>query len=351
MSARIRLLSGKSRPSSRRNSARPHGQDAGPRARVRRPSGCGCLRGCQHPQATGGGVEFDGKHSSGVLASSFVRAKLLREEGGALTFDAKEIVAEQQRTARLELVHGFDRFQTLAVVPAGPRMLRSHCTDRNGDGPRYRNRDGCFGAATGPSRWAMRLVLVTNAHVVSPSGRPFPGALLPGEVVANFQVAGAQNQARRYRLVIARRTTGLRRSSTCERRPRRHRFDSRRKLSRTSIPATAALHHRSSGWPGSRVFLAGQQAARVQRQIAALPHPDRRRKLRKPGVRRCVARCRASPCRGWQAGETRWATWHVQSERGHCDSGAPSRSEHDRGADRVIDRRQARSLMEQDGRQ
>jgi V8-like Glu-specific endopeptidase len=37
-------------------------------------------------------------------------------------------------------------------------------------------------------------LLVTNAHVVSPPTRPYPGAVLPSDAVANFQVAGTRSR-------------------------------------------------------------------------------------------------------------------------------------------------------------
>jgi hypothetical protein len=122
-----------------------------------------------------------------------LRARLLRDEGGAITFQTKDIAAEQQRAAQLELVHGFDRFQTLQWYRQGleccSAVARIETESGRGIGTGWlvRGGDWPISASDGP-------LLVTNAHVVSPPDRPFPGALRPGDVVANFQVAGTRSR-------------------------------------------------------------------------------------------------------------------------------------------------------------
>ena len=127
-----------------------------------------------------------------------LKAKILLEAGGELTFETKDIAKEQQRVARLELVHGFDRFQTLQWYRQGLEccgaVARIETETGRGIGTGWFSRGG---------DWPERLrqlrqvdvdaaLLVTNAHVVSPADRPFPGALPPGDVIVNFQVAGVK---------------------------------------------------------------------------------------------------------------------------------------------------------------
>jgi hypothetical protein len=127
----------------------------------------------------------------GASILPLLRAKLLQEEGGALTFDTKEIAAERQRAAKLELVHGFDRFQTLQWYRQGleccSAVARIETESGRGIGTGWLLRGGDWSPVLADAP-----LLVTNAHVVSPADHPFPGALLPGDVVANFQVAGAR---------------------------------------------------------------------------------------------------------------------------------------------------------------
>jgi tetratricopeptide (TPR) repeat protein len=127
----------------------------------------------------------------GASILPLLRSRLLLEEGGALTFTAKDIALEQESAAGLERVHGFDRFQTLQWYRQGleccSAIARIETESGRGLGTGWLLRGG---------DWFQQLadapVLVTNAHVVSPADRPFPGALRPAYVVANFQVAGVR---------------------------------------------------------------------------------------------------------------------------------------------------------------
>jgi hypothetical protein len=122
-----------------------------------------------------------------------LRSRLLLEEGGALTFKAKDVAIEQQSAARLERVHGFDRFQTLQWYRQGleccSAIARIETESGRGIGTGWLLQGGDWlqPASDAP-------LLVTNAHVVSPADRPFPGALRPADAVANFQVAGVRTR-------------------------------------------------------------------------------------------------------------------------------------------------------------
>ena len=118
-----------------------------------------------------------------------LRARLLREAGSDLTLEARDIAGERQRAGKLEIVHGFDRFQTLQWYRSG-----LECCDSIARIESYNGR----GIATG---WLVRAgdvlqnggdhpVLVTNAHVIRPADGRDSQALLPDEAVANFEVLG-----------------------------------------------------------------------------------------------------------------------------------------------------------------
>jgi hypothetical protein len=120
------------------------------------------------------------------------RARLLHDAGEPLTFDAASLADERARVARLEVVHGFDRFQTLQWYRRGldccSAVARLETETGRGFGTGWLLAGGDW-----PHRTDSAL-LVTNAHVVSPADHPFPGALLPGEAIANFQVAGTRSR-------------------------------------------------------------------------------------------------------------------------------------------------------------
>jgi hypothetical protein len=122
----------------------------------------------------------------------FLRAKLLVEAGGSLTFTPGRLSKERASAERLELVHGVDRFQTLKWYRQGleccSAIARIETESGRGMGTGWLVRAGdCFSEFKGR---ADEPLLVTNAHVVSPAAQPFRGALNTTEAVANFQVAG-----------------------------------------------------------------------------------------------------------------------------------------------------------------
>jgi hypothetical protein len=124
-----------------------------------------------------------------------LRAKLLMEEGGSVVFTPHDLSKEHKRTEQLELVHGFDRFQTLKWYRQGLEccgaIARIETESGRGIGTGWLVRAGdCFAEGVRPSGTADEPLLVTNAHVVSPATNPFRGALAPNEAVANFQVVG-----------------------------------------------------------------------------------------------------------------------------------------------------------------
>jgi hypothetical protein len=123
-----------------------------------------------------------------------LRAKLLREEGGALLFAPRELARERERTARPRLIHGADGFQTLQWYRRGldccEAVARIETDSGRGIGTGWLVRAAdCVSAGDAASE---ELLLMTNAHVISPAERPFRGALLPSEAVASFQLIDAR---------------------------------------------------------------------------------------------------------------------------------------------------------------
>ena len=127
-----------------------------------------------------------------IALLTYASARMLREESSSLSFLSAGIAAEQQRAGRLEKVFGVDRFQTLGWYQRGLQccsaIARVETATGRGLGTGWLLAGSDWPAASpGP-------LLVTNAHVVSPPTRPSPGALLPSDAVANFQVAGARSR-------------------------------------------------------------------------------------------------------------------------------------------------------------
>ncbi|HVH26187.1 MAG TPA: serine protease [Vicinamibacterales bacterium] len=117
-----------------------------------------------------------------------LRAKLLREEGGSLLFAPRELALECARTAQPRLIHGADGFQTLQWYRRGldccAAVARIETDSGRGIGTGWLVRSGeCLPGG------GSELLLMTNAHVISPADRPFRGALLPAEAIAHFQLS------------------------------------------------------------------------------------------------------------------------------------------------------------------
>jgi V8-like Glu-specific endopeptidase len=127
-----------------------------------------------------------------IALLTYASARMLREESAPVSLPADAIAAERQRAGRLEKVFGADKFQTLQWYRRGLECCSAVArvetpTGRGlGTGWLLAGRDW---PATSPEP-----LLVTNAHVVSPTTRPYPGAIFPGDAVANFQVAGARSR-------------------------------------------------------------------------------------------------------------------------------------------------------------
>jgi Trypsin-like peptidase domain/MAP3K TRAFs-binding domain len=123
-----------------------------------------------------------------------LRAALLSREGGAVTLEAAKVAGEvdrvQKATKRYEKVFGVDRYQPFAWYNMGLQRcaavarIEAVSGYRIGTGLLVRRADFFSGCG------ANELVLLTNAHVISPVEKPFPGALPPEAARAVFEVSG-----------------------------------------------------------------------------------------------------------------------------------------------------------------
>jgi hypothetical protein len=124
-----------------------------------------------------------------------LRAALLRREGGGLRLDNERIKADldgadaMRADPALEKVFGHDGFRTLEWYRTGLERCRAIA--------RIETRGG-RGMGTGwlidaptffPGRPAGEVLLVTNAHVVSPSGSTRSAPLSPAGARANFRIS------------------------------------------------------------------------------------------------------------------------------------------------------------------
>lgn len=118
-----------------------------------------------------------------------LRSRLAQAEGGCVELQAGEVAAER---TRLELVHGFDSFQTLQWYRTGleccDSIARVETSTGRGLGTGWLSRAGDWFQDAGDEP-----LLVTNAHVISPADRPFPNALAPEEATINLQVRNSKS--------------------------------------------------------------------------------------------------------------------------------------------------------------
>jgi trypsin-like peptidase/tetratricopeptide repeat protein len=116
-----------------------------------------------------------------------LRAKLLSAEGGTLAFAPRALARERERLSRPRLIHGADGFQTVQWYRRGldccEAVARLETESGRGIGTGW-----LVSAADCLPGGGNELLLMTNAHVISPAERPFRGALLPAEAIASFQL-------------------------------------------------------------------------------------------------------------------------------------------------------------------
>jgi hypothetical protein len=133
----------------------------------------------------------DDEKPPGSSILTLLRARLLSCEGGTLGLESKMISTERARAAKLQLVYGFDGFKTLQWYIDG--------LDRCNSIGRIETLTG-RGVGTG---WLVRsgdvfsngtdeLLLMTNAHVISPSNNSQDRALSPDSAVLNIQTLSAK---------------------------------------------------------------------------------------------------------------------------------------------------------------
>jgi Trypsin-like peptidase domain/MAP3K TRAFs-binding domain len=124
----------------------------------------------------------------GATILPILRAALLRREGGRIQLTAAGAHADLRDVAHLEKNFGRERFRPLGWYQAG--LERCHAIAR------IETKTGS-GLGTGwlvaasvlfPSRPVEEVLLITNAHIISPTR--FPGALFPQQARVNFSMSG-----------------------------------------------------------------------------------------------------------------------------------------------------------------
>lgn len=134
----------------------------------------------------------------GATLLSTLKAALLRAEGGSATIATGSVTIERSAAdyakknlenvskGNLEKVFGADRFQPLGWYKAGLQRCEAVARIESLIGTRIGTGFLVQASDFFPARSEKELLLLTNAHVISPGDKPYPGALPPEAAVAIF---------------------------------------------------------------------------------------------------------------------------------------------------------------------
>ncbi len=235
----------------------------------------------------------------GNLLLPILRSALLKREGGSLQMTPAEASNTETAHDRLEKVFGTDRYQPLGWLRTG--LKRCDAIGRVEDVTGTRIGTGFLVRASDffPHRAAKEVLFLTNAHVISPASKPFPGAI-------RFDVARVVFEAtsKTYGVKSLVWSSPQGRTRRDLRYPPRHRRRNRDLSVETvarslrSREKTARLCYWVSARRRTFRFTSRQLLARYERQGSALPDTYRAGQFRQSGVRREVLEFdRAAPCR------------------------------------------------------
>jgi hypothetical protein len=138
--------------------------------------------------------EFTDKKDPGNLLLPVLRSALLKREGGSLQVSPKAMAMEARNTSlaqdRLEKVFGTDRYQPLGWLRTG--LKRCEAIGRVEDIAGTRIGTGFLVQAADffSGRGAKELLFLTNAHVISPANKPFPGSIRFNVARVVFEATG-----------------------------------------------------------------------------------------------------------------------------------------------------------------
>jgi len=134
----------------------------------------------------------------GNILLPVLRAALLKRQGGEVAVDANKVQSQadnaQSARMRLEKVYGTDRYQPLRWLQralqrcAAVARVDTVVDRRVGTGFLVKASDFFAGADRN------ELLLLTNAHVISPDDKPFPGAIPPQAAKIVFQANDTQHE-------------------------------------------------------------------------------------------------------------------------------------------------------------
>lgn len=138
----------------------------------------------------------------GSTLLTILKSALLKSEGGCLelqrgSVDAEMAIAqtaksniEETSRKQLEKVFGTDRFQPLGWYRTGLQRCDAVARIESLTGARLGTGFLVTASDFFPGRSDSEVLLLTNAHVISPTDSPFPGALPPEAAVAIFEANG-----------------------------------------------------------------------------------------------------------------------------------------------------------------
>jgi hypothetical protein len=118
-----------------------------------------------------------------------LRAALLLREGGRVQLTAANARADLKEVAQLEKNFGGERFRSLGWYQAGLERCKAIARIETKTGTGHGTGWLIAASALLPGRPAGEMLLITNAHIISPVR--FPGALFPQQARVNFTMTGS----------------------------------------------------------------------------------------------------------------------------------------------------------------
>lgn len=133
--------------------------------------------------------ELSDRRPPGSRLLPILRAALLRREGGRIQLNAADARADLKEVTRLEKNFGPERFRSLGWYQSGLERCKAIARIETKTGTGHGTGWLIAASALLPGRPADEMLLITNAHILSPTR--YPGALFPQQARANFTMTGS----------------------------------------------------------------------------------------------------------------------------------------------------------------